>query len=386
MTAAAAQRFVTGYTPYLGCDPEFFFERGGQVIGAEKVLTPDRKIVSTSYKYDGPSSSKGEKFVLDGVQVELNPRPNTCRANLGNEIAAAFRALRVHLKSMGDVKASFKTVVEVSQQELDSLSDKAKVFGCAESLNTYDKGACVGVDASTYLKRSAGGHIHLGFSGDHAMMAARERLVPILDVFVGNTCVLIDRDPEQAERRKVYGRAGEYRLPTHGVEYRTLSNFWLRAYPLMSMVMGLSRQACGILFTTVLGAGADGALQGARIAGWDAESALLASVDLEKVRLAINTNDRDLALENFEGVKTFITNHIGQSYTGIGVGNLSAFELMVNKVHQAGIEAYFPDDPMTHWCGLENGHNKGFESFLYNLRYQHDQAVAMKKLTIDKVA
>lgn len=381
---AAAQRFVITYTPYLGCDPEFFFERGGQVIGAEKVLTPDHKIVSTSYKYDGPSGVKDEKFVLDGVQVELNPRPNTCRANLGNEIAAAFRALKVHLKSMGDVTASFKTVVEVSKEELDSLSDKAKVFGCAESLNTYDKAACVGVDASTYLKRSAGGHIHLGLAGDASMMAARERLIPILDVFVGNTCVLIDRDPEQIERRKVYGRAGEYRLPLHGVEYRTLSNFWLRAYPLMSMVMGLSRQACGILFTSVLGVGNVAAY--GRAEGWDAEGALLASVDLEKVRLAINTNDRDLALENFEGVKRFITNHIGQSYTGIGIGNLPAFELMVNKVHQEGIEAYFPEDPMTHWCKLQNGHNQGFESFLYNVRHKHDQAEAMKKLTIDKVA
>lgn len=385
MTAAAAKaRLITGYTPYLGCDPEFFFERGGQVIGAEKVLTPDRKIVSTSFGYNGPSGSTAEKFVLDGVQVELNPRPNTCRANLGNEIAAAFRALRVHLKDMGDVKASFKTVVEVSQVELDSLSDKAKVFGCAESLNTYDKKACVGVDASTYLKRSAGGHIHLGFSGDQLMMAARERLVPILDAFVGNTCVLIDRDPEQAERRKVYGRAGEYRLPKHGLEYRTLSNFWLRAYPLMSMVMGLSRQACGILYTTVLGEEGEFAAQ--KFAGWDAAGALLSCVDLEKVRIAINTNDRDLALENFEGVKRFITNHVGQSYTGIGVGNLSAFELMVNRVHQEGIEAYFPVDPMTHWCRLANGHGHGFESFLYNLKYQHDLAVVMQKLTVDKVA
>ena len=71
--------------------------------------------------------------------------------------------------------------------------------------------------------------------------------VKILDIVVGNTCVIMDRAPSQVERRKVYGRAGEYRLPAHGIEYRTLSNFWLRSYQLTHLVFSLARFAINIL-------------------------------------------------------------------------------------------------------------------------------------------
>src|SRR5690606_38791590 len=64
-----------------------------------------------------------------------------------------------------------------------------------------------------------------------------------LDLVVGIPSVLMDRDPSNIERRKLYGRAGEYRLPAHGFEYRTPSNFWLTSYPLMSLVFGLARMA-----------------------------------------------------------------------------------------------------------------------------------------------
>lgn len=40
--------------------------------------------------------------------------------------------------------------------------------------------------------------------------------------------------------------AGEYRLPAHGVEWRTLSNAWLRAPQLMYLVVGTARAAFNI--------------------------------------------------------------------------------------------------------------------------------------------
>jgi hypothetical protein len=42
-------------------------------------------------------------------------------------------------------------------------------------------------------------------------------------------------------RRVFYGRAGEYRLPTYGIEYRVLSNFWLCAPPIAHLVLDLAR-------------------------------------------------------------------------------------------------------------------------------------------------
>ena len=50
----------------LGCDPEFFFSKNGAIVGSEKVLDKNGFVVNGS-----------SKFVIDGVQAELNPIPNT---------------------------------------------------------------------------------------------------------------------------------------------------------------------------------------------------------------------------------------------------------------------------------------------------------------------
>src|SRR3990167_11232915 len=224
----------------LGCDPEFFFTREGKIIGAERVI-PEEGLQSTYSAY-----SKLKALVLDGVQVELHTSPGSCREGQASQISHAFRVLRDHLKTMENVQTSFEGVVTVPRHELNTLSEKSKILGCASSLNYYDKRAMVGIkNPATYQKRSAGGHIHLGSLAPQ-VFKVRERLVPLLYILLGNQCVLIDRDPNAALRRKHYGRAGEYRLPKYGLEYRTLSNFWLRSYPLFSLVMGLTKLSASI--------------------------------------------------------------------------------------------------------------------------------------------
>lgn len=343
----------------FGCDPELFFEKDGQVIGSEKVVT--EPIISDAYGCLDlkPLKEKNKRaFVNDGVQIELNPTANTCRANIGNEIAAAFRTLRQHLAQHEGVSASFKSVVEVSQEELDQLSDKAKALGCAPSRNHYDGVPKVSVDGSVYRKRSAGGHIHLGLN-DPLTHHAKE-LVPLMDLIVGNTCVMIDRDPHAAERRLNYGRAGEYRLPKHGLEYRTLSNFWLRAYPLMGMVFGLTRLAASIYQTEV-----NKALTVYDPQGWPAATYLLGQVDPALVQKAINENDPILARKNYEPVRDFISNHMFYiNSMALNKQTLDNFDFFLKMIAEKGIEFWFPQEPMDHWCGLKEGHGSGFETFI----------------------
>lgn len=356
-----AGKQITYHMICMGCDPELFFERGGQIIGAEKVL-PGETMATTLA--NGWGNSKG--VVLDGVQVELNPTPSHCRANLGNSLQASFRTLRAHLASMPEIKASFRSVVEVDKVELDSLSDKAKRLGCAPSLNHYDKNASISVDPATYRKRSAGGHIHVGLSTYNPnLMPHREELVPLMDVLVGLPSVLIDRDPNAAERRQVYGRAGEHRLPAHGVEYRTLSNYWLRSYPLMSFVMGMARMAVSVLGTKYLTKGPN--IYAPDPSGkWDAPAELLSRVDLSMVRDAINGNDLKLAKKAYEPVRAFIKESAPPTMDlGLRADNLDAFDHFVEMVEQKGIEYWFPQDPIEHWSNMPEGHARtGWEAFL----------------------
>lgn len=357
----------------FGADPELFLKRNGKIIGSERVI-PEGGVVDEVFLSNYISKGSYRPAVIrDGVQVELNPLPNTCRESFGENLSYAFRMLRGSLKGTS-ITPSFAPVVEVSQEELDALSDKSKVLGCAASRNHHDPSATVKV-AEGYKKRSAGGHIHLGINHDKHMMANRERLVPLLDILVGNTSVLIDRDPSAAERRLVYGRAGEYRLPPHGLEYRTLSNWWLRSYQTTSLVMGLARIATGILYTDAsVGTLAynysrrddKGNYAYSIIPPQTLEKDLLALVDLRAIVQAINTNDMDLAMENYQRIKPFIEEHSkdsdphGDHVLPLQPGNLTDFEYFVEK----GLDHWFITDPLAHWCNQPVHEGTGWEAFL----------------------
>ena len=348
---------VAGFSVKLGCDPEFFFKKNGQVIGSEKVI---------DIKNGLQMSNKVSRFIVDGVQAELNPAPNSCRANLANEISYCFKVLRDKLKAEhGDVSTSFSPVEEISKDELASLDTSSRVFGCAPSMNTNpeSRGSATLVDPSEYRYRSAGGHIHLGrnilenggnvsYNAYCAKLDNPEALIPVMDILVGNTCVLIDRDPGNIERRKVYGRAGEYRTPAHGIEYRTLSNFWLRAYPLMSLVMSLARFSSDIVSNPP-----------------EYSETLLSLVNMDDIHKAINENDFDLAMSNYQKVKPFIlaaAQASGDRHP-ITKNNVDDFEYFV----KLGIDYWFTRDPIEHWTNLPECHTGGWECFLMYTVHPH---------------
>lgn len=355
---------VNVFNPYLGCDPEFFFKLGDTVIGAEKVFMKDGLLNTTASVNDrcvlqGTTS----KFIIDGVQAELNPRPNTCRANLANEISACFKTLKKELEKQGKgVTVDLARSVSVDPTELASLDKENQKLGCMPSKSVYaDAGIKLAeVDGSKHTQRSAGGHIHIGTSNSGALKANIDKdpdtLVQLLDLLCGNTCVLVDRDMGNVERRKLYGRAGEYRLPKHGLEYRTLSNFWLEHYYLMSMAFGMARLAVE-LFN-------DSNYRNKYIA------AFLGAVQKEDVQKAINENDFDLALSNFKKIENLIadvTGNYGGDHFAIQKSTLPAFHFFINIVKEKGLKHYFKQDPITHWTSLPECHGDGFHMFLSNV-------------------
>lgn len=348
--------------PQLGGDPELFIaDKDGKVVGSERIV-PEKGFMRTT----------NSGIVRDGVQAELKWRADTCRATVGNEISGIFKMLAAELGKQKEFGASFAPVIKMDKKELNQLSENARVLGCAPSKNVHNAEAKVEV-AKGFRTRSAGGHIHLGFQAYPDMMRdeVRMRLIPLMDILVGNTCVLVDRDPGQAERRKTYGRAGEFRLPAHGVEYRTLSNFWLRSYQLFSMVMGLSRLASNVLRTELYFKN-----------GVEAE--LLGRVNLKDVETAINRNNVKLAWKNWQGVKDFINNFVPPIECGLDHTRTDDFEFFAQSVQESGIEKWFPLDPITHWTNMPEGHGTGWEAYLQGavaiVRQQDRLAKALQKI------
>ena len=186
----------------FGCDPEFFFEKNGTIIGSEKVIDIKK----------GLKAGTNSKFIVDGVQAEINPMPNTCRKILAGEISQCFASLNREMAKDKTLKLNFKPTIKISKKELASLDEKSKVFGCAPSqnINPKSRNSVKIKDPQKYMYRSAGGHIHIGkLPGSNGLdqvaviLREPERLITIMDIIVGNTCVLLDRDPSNKERRKV---------------------------------------------------------------------------------------------------------------------------------------------------------------------------------------
>jgi hypothetical protein len=359
----------------LGCDPELFvttevgkLRKRKSVVGSELIVPPNGITVNTFGNAGAPH------IVRDGVQVELHPPANWCRANISNYLQSIFRELDMRVANASNrlgmkLSIDFSSVVKMSKGDLAKLSPDCQRLGCKPSKNIYDRKP-IQKDGTKYLVRSGSGHVHIG-----AIIHDVRRLVHLLDVLVGNTCVLVDRDPFAVERRKSYGLAGEYRTPAHGLEYRTPSNFWLHNYKLMSMVFGMTKLAYYISATEAWANSS--AYTTARAAFdtaqfmLDAEEQLMKRVDLAKIERAINTSDFDLALSNYnEMVKPFLS-LINSGQNGIQNDTIDDFSFFVDTIRKAELDGnkqplsvWFPEDPLTHWKTKPEGHGTGFEAFL----------------------
>ena len=326
----------------LGCDPEFFFMKNGQVIGSEKVLPKNGIPDGCGY---------GGKTIIDGVQAELNPVSSNCRESLAYQIFICFNSLKKRLEETGATVAA-ESIVDISQKELESLSKGSRLFGCAPSVNIYnenkDKTSKISANPTTYLKRSAGGHIHLGnaiagyivensqkaIAVEKALKEMPEVMVPILDIIVGNTCVLLDRNEGNVERRKNYGRAGEYRLKPYGIEYRTLSNFWLRSYSLFSLVFALARMSVHIVAQSTKTN--------------DNVKLLFDAVKREDVVEAIQKNDFDLAMKNFKKIKRLLQN-MNNSHP-LAQDRMGLFMHFIDR----GLDYWYKQTVWEHWTKLSS--------------------------------
>lgn len=94
----------------------------------------------------------------------------------------------------------------------------SRVFGCEPDYCAYTKKANPRPRPDHPGMRSAGGHIHV------ETQAHPLEVVKAMDLFLGVPSVIMD---DGKERKKLYGKAGAFRPKSYGVEYRTLSNFWM---------------------------------------------------------------------------------------------------------------------------------------------------------------
>ena len=303
----------------FGTDVELFVcNRKGKVIDSSKFFKGlhmvENKGEMKHEVYDTFGETSGF-LKQDGVLLEIEVIPASCRQILSWRIARLVAAANKIARKRG-YKLSLKTGHEFNKEEFDSLPEDSKKLGCMPSKNAYADGLEIplGVNGEEYRIRTTGGHIHIGIY-DNPMKDNIKRnvndFIKLLDLMLGNTMVLLDREEFSKTRRKVYGRAGEYRTRTKNdyyiVEYRTLSNFWFRSYPLMSFVTGTARVCADFIDKGI-------------------HKEILKLVDEKDVKKAINENDYDLALKNLNKIREHLENIKDTSFLGTGILSLDFYE------------------------------------------------------------
>jgi len=176
----------------------------------------------------------------DNVLAEFNSKPSKTRKQFIEHHGTVINDLQEILDPL-DLKLRFDASAIYKDEYLKTK--QAMEFGCEPDYNAWTKAINPKPSATNINLRSAGGHLHinyrvLGVKG--ITFDSRVNLVRVLDSILGVSSVIMDGD---TRRRELYGKAGanrpKYRKlghPYDGVEYRVLSNFWLKSPELMGFV------------------------------------------------------------------------------------------------------------------------------------------------------
>lgn len=209
----------------LGCDPELFL-----MNSQGKILSAIGKLGGTkSHPIQVEGMAKGYSYQEDNVLVEYNIPPADCLRSFvkANTTMMDFLNKKVSSELNCHLKAQTSHIMDGDQLE----DPRAHIFGCEPDFNVWTLQPNPRPLAKNRALRSAGGHIHIGMP--NMSRVDKVMIGRLLDLHLGLWSVTKDTDKR---RRELYGKAGSIRFKPYGLEYRTLSNFWLRDEKYMERV------------------------------------------------------------------------------------------------------------------------------------------------------
>lgn len=218
----------------IGSDPEVFVGEETTIISAIGLIGGTKK---------DPLPVDGGAVQEDNVLAEFNIEPATSPDEFTSNHRKVLAQLKERIGPRRDliIKPSHRFTKEV----LQNAGPKAMEFGCDPDFNAWTTEYNDAPNAYTTL-RTAGGHVHVSFDVEDEFEDPFKAAI-MMDYFLGIPSVLLDRD---TERRSMYGKAGACRPklmsngdPYNGVEYRSLSNFWLATDDLMKWVFNNVKHA-----------------------------------------------------------------------------------------------------------------------------------------------
>ena len=223
----------------IGADPEFFLreKRTRRNISAHG-LVPGTK--------DKPKKLKYGAIQLDGTAVEFNIAPAKDVRQFKRNIDEVLRQIRQMIPEKYDF--NFSPSVKYGPKYFEQIPEDCKILGCNPDHDAYKGGALNPIPEDIGTLRTGAGHIHIGYT---------KNLPNVLDPSHLTDCIWITRNMDaliepiehlwdkDTTRRKMYGKLGAFRPKPYGVEYRALSNAWVKHPDLYDFIY-----ACGLVSYT----------------------------------------------------------------------------------------------------------------------------------------
>jgi Phage phiEco32-like COOH.NH2 ligase-type 2 len=223
----------------IGCDPEVFLRdtRTLEFVCADG-LVPGTKTA--------PHPVPKGMIQVDGFAAEFGIIPTSNKDTFVRRVAQVLKTLRAEAQKRNpNVDIDIVTTATFTKKVMDAAPDHAKVLGCDPDYNAYTGLANPAPNATNLDFRTGGGHIHIGWTSgqntncpDH--FEACRLLTKEMDVLLGVPSLVWDSD---SKRRTLYGNLGAFRPKSYGMEYRTLSNAWLKHPLLVEHVFCATKEA-----------------------------------------------------------------------------------------------------------------------------------------------
>lgn len=249
----------------VGADPELILYHipTNQVVSSIPVLRQD--------KHNPIDLGDDIKMYADNVLVEFSFPPAQSHDEFIERIRTVLQRAQDHLGSDYKLIPQASYVYDDDQLKPQHGIDPMAI-GCTPSYNARHISQNE-IKPFTDNIRSGSFHIHLG----HKKLTdfnTRINAVLLLDIFLGCSSVLFDKDSTGIARRLRYGLASEHRYTDYGLEYRVLSPWIIRSPELIKLTLDL------VDYTM------------SRI---DEAESILKSVDFNTVEEAINKCDKKAA-------------------------------------------------------------------------------------------
>lgn len=207
----------------VGCDPEFFLRKGRSYVSAHDIVPGNKR---------HPHPLSVGAIQADGTAVEFNIHPAISPEQFADSIATTLAEIRAMLDPK--LVFEFKPSIVYPREYFDTLPNYSKDLGCDPDYNAYtmDQNPRPQPKGALETMRTGAGHIHIGWRDggdplDKSHFWDCCHLTKMLDQYFRYLAPVWDTDKK---RRQLYGAEGAFRPKPYGMEYRVLSNAWLK-YP-----------------------------------------------------------------------------------------------------------------------------------------------------------